>query len=121
MSLGARWRIAILIDRWFHQSQCWADLVFWAMQDRGDLKGAGLAAHLPWQPIGESCRRDAETAGRCYCGKLGSDGTVLRAGESVCVSYMPGRERNRLCSRPNGHDGTHRCGGIEWGSVSVDG
>lgn len=107
-----KWRVATLVNRL--GNQCWSDLVMWAMRDRRDNKGAGVMARLPWAPIGETCYRDAERAGRCYCGSVGSDRTVLRAGESVCVTRMPGRENDRLCSRPDGHDGMHRCGGVEW-------
>ena len=110
--LGLRWRIAERVNRL--GNQCWADLVSWAMYERGDLKGAGLRARLPWRRIGRSCYEDARQAGRCYCGTVGSDGTVLRYGESVCVTPAPGHDR-WMCSRPNGHDGMHRCGGVEWG------
>jgi hypothetical protein len=111
-----RWRVAVLADRWL-PCQCWADLVMWAMRDRADNEGAGIAARLPWQPIRKSCYEDAERAGRCYCGTIGSDGTVLRRGEYVCTASMPGRESDRYCSRPGGHDGDHRCGVVEWGLV----
>lgn len=87
----------------------------WAMRDRRD-KGWGVVASLPWRPIGKACLDDAKGAGRCYCGTVGSDGTVLRYGETVCVTRMPGHEDGRrLCSLPGGHDGMHRCGGVEWG------
>lgn len=109
-----RWRVAALANDWLPR-QCWADLVSWALRDRRDNKGAGIAARLPWQPIGENCLEDARRTGRCYCGTVGSDGTALRRGETVCVTRMPGRESDRLCSRPNGHGGMHRCGGVEWG------
>lgn len=111
-----RWRIATLANRWLPR-QCWADLVGWVMRDRRDNEGAGVMARLPWQPIREGCYKDAKRAGRCYCGALGSDGVLLREGETVCVTRMPGGDDNRLCSRPDGHDGLHRCGGVEWGSV----
>jgi hypothetical protein len=110
-----RWKIADLVNRVFHRRQCWADLVTWAMHDRKRDPGAGLAYNLPWRPIEETCFKDAERAGRCYCGKVGSDRVVLRADEKVCVTRMPGRTDDRLCSRPDGHDGMHRCGGVEWG------
>lgn len=113
---GVRWRIATLAVRWLPR-QCWSDLVDWAMRDRADNKGAGIMARLPWCPIREGCYKDAQSAGRCYCGTLGSDGVRLGRGETVCVTPMPGRERDRMCSRPNGHDGFHRCGGVEWGRV----
>jgi hypothetical protein len=109
-----RWWIVDRVNR--IPGQCWADLVMWAMRDRRD-KGWGFHASMPWQPVGEGCRRDAERNGRCYCGTLGADGVQLRHGESVCMTRMPGREDDRLCSRPNGHDGMHRCGGVEWGRV----
>lgn len=108
-----KWRIAYLIDRLFHRRQCWASLVSWVLNDE-PIRDTGIRAALPWKPINEHCRRDAESAGRCYCGKVGSDGIVLGVGESVCVTPMPGREKDRLCSRPDGHDGMHRCGGVEW-------
>lgn len=110
----AKWRVANLVADWLPR-QCWADLVMWAMRDRGDNAGAGLKARLPWAPISETCYADVRNAGRCYCGSLGSDGVMLGRGESVCVTRMPGRERDRLCSRPDGHDGMHSCGGVEWG------
>lgn len=113
--MGLRWRIADRVNRL--GNQCWADLVSWAMQDRADLKGAGLRARLPWRPIPQSCFDDARRAGRCYCGTVGSDGTILRRGEYVCPSPMPGRASDRMCSRPGGHDGLHRCGGTEWGRL----
>jgi hypothetical protein len=111
---GLRWRIADRLNRL--GNQCWADLVGWAVRDRRDLKGAGLRARLPWCPIRQSCYDDARQAGRCYCGTVGSDGTVLRKGQYVCPSPMPGRTNDWCCSRPGGHDGMHRCGGIEWGT-----
>lgn len=111
-----KWRIASLVDRLFHSRQCWSNLVDWVLNDE-PIRDIGVRAALPWRPIGEGCHLDAKAAGRCYCGKLGSDGTVLRAGESVCVTRMPGREMDRLCSRPDGHDGPHRCGVAEWGPV----
>lgn len=112
-----RWRVAALAIRWLPR-QCWADLVGWAMRDRRDNEGAGVMARLPWQPIRQSCYEDARQAGRCYCGTVGSDGTRLREGETVCVTRMPGRENDRLCTRPDGHVGMHRCGGVEWARIN---
>lgn len=111
-----KWRIADLVNRAFYRRQCWADLVSWVL-DSKRTRDEGLRARLPWRPINEHCLRDAESAGRCYCGKVGSDGTVLGRGESVCVTRMPGRERDRLCSRPGGHEPPHRCGAVEWEAV----
>lgn len=110
-----RWWVADRVNRL--RAQCWSDLVDWALHDRKDDPGQGLRAGIPWRPIGESCRKDAQSAGRCYCGKVGSDGTVLRYGEYVCPTPMPGQATRRVCSRPGGHDGMHRCGGIEWGTA----
>jgi hypothetical protein len=111
-----RWWIADRANRWL-PNQCWSDIVDWAMRERGD-RGWGLLASLPWRPIRQSCHDDARSAGRCYCGKVGSDGTVLRVGEFVCVTRMPGRPNDRLCSLPDGHELPHRCGGVEWGPVN---
>ena len=109
-----KWRTAMLVNRLFHRRQCWADLVSWVL-DTERVRDTGLAAKLPWRPIGPSCYLDAEAAGRCYCGKVGADGVVLRYDEKVCVTPMPGRTKDRMCSRPDGHDGMHKCGGVEWG------
>lgn len=109
-----KWRIADLVNRL--PGQCWADLVMWAMSDE-PVRDTGLRAALPWRPIGKRCIEDAQASGRCYCGTVGSDGTVLRRGEAVCVTRMPGRENDRLCSRPGGHEGLHRCGDVEWGAA----
>lgn len=108
-----RWWIADLVNRIFYRRQCWADLVSWVM-DSSRTREKGLRARLPWRSINKHCLRDAESAGRCYCGKVGSDGTVLRYGQTVCVTRMPGRETDRLCSRPGGHEPPHRCGDVEW-------
>jgi hypothetical protein len=108
-----KWRIADRINQLFHRRQCWADLVSWVL-DSERIRDTGVRAALPWRPITETCRKDAIACGRCYCGKLGSDGVVLRANEKVCVTRMPGRDADRLCSRPDGHAGMHRCGGVEW-------
>ncbi len=108
-----RWRIADLVNS---RTQCWSDLVSWVLNDE-PIRDTGVKAALPWAPIGEGCRRDARQAGRCYCGKVGSDGTVLGSGEFVCPTPMPGRPNDRLCSLPNGHDGMHRCGTVEWGAA----
>lgn len=109
-----KWRIAELLN--LSRRQCWTDLVSWVLYRwKNDPDWRSLN---PWSPIGESCRRDAAACGRCYCGKLASDGSVLRRGEYVCVTPMPGRASDRMCSRPDGHDGFHRCGGVEWGPVA---
>lgn len=108
-----KWWLADKLNRL--PGRCWSSLVDWAMHDYRD--DPDWRSEVPWRPIDEGCRKDAEAAGRCYCGKLGSDGTVLRYGEYVCVTRMPGRENDRLCSRPYGHDGAHRCGAIEWGKA----
>lgn len=107
-----KWKVAGQLNRL--PGQCWADLVMWVLhryRDDPDWRTA-----MPWRPMREGCRKDAEQAGRCYCGKLGSDGTTLGYGEYVCVTRMPGRT-DRLCSRPGGHDGMHQCGSVEWGSI----
>jgi hypothetical protein len=111
----ARWAIAYRLNRWLPR-QCWADWVFWAMRTPRD--DPDWRSDVPYQPITAACRKDAESAGRCYCGTLGSDGTMLREGEFVCVTRMPGRERDRMCSRPAGHDGMHSCGGVEWAPIA---
>jgi hypothetical protein len=111
----ARWWIAARLDRLL-PNQCWSHWVDWALREPRD--DPDWRSDVPNQPIAETCRMDAEAAGRCYCGTLGSDGTQLDAGEYVCVTPMPGRERDRLCSRPDGHDGLHRCGGVEWRRAS---
>lgn len=108
-----KWRIAVLVDD-YGRRQCWADLVSWVLNDE-PIRDKGLRSAMPWRPITPSCFRDARSAGRCYCGSVGSDGTVLGRGETVCPSPMPGRPTDRMCSRPNGHDGAHQCGGVEWG------
>lgn len=109
-----KWWVADLVNRL--PGQCWADLVMWAMSDE-PVRDTGLRAALPWRPIGKRCIEDAQASGRCYCGTVGSDGTVLRRGEAVCVTRMPGRENDRLCSRPGGYEGLHRCGDVEWGAA----
>ena len=110
-----KWRIADLLNRL--PGQCWSHHVDWALNEE-PMRDTGLRSALPWRPITEGCRKDAEAAGRCYCGYLGSDGTVLRYGQYVCVTRMPGRENDRLCSRPGGHEGMHRCGSTSWGAVN---
>lgn len=75
----ARWRIAMYRDR--SAGQCWADLVDWALRDSKD--DPDLISDLPNRPIGEMCRRDALACGRCYCGKLAADGSVLKPGRIV--------------------------------------
>lgn len=111
----ARWLIADRLNRWLPR-QCWADWVGWAMREPRD--DPDWRSDVPYCPINERCLKDAQSAGRCYCGTVGSDGTMLREGETVCVTPMPGRTRDRLCSRPHGHDGMHRCGGVEWAPIS---
>jgi hypothetical protein len=44
---------------------------------------ARLQAVLPPCPIRDTCRADAQRYGRCYCGKLSADGSVLRPGETA--------------------------------------
>lgn len=67
-----RWRIATLLNR--SDRQCWADLVSWATGSK--------FYRWPWQPRTAACTFDAVQTGRCYCGKLGRDGTLYRAGEA---------------------------------------
>jgi len=75
-----KWWIAYRLNHL--RSQCWTDLVCWVLRD--PKHDPGLRAALPWRPIGEACRRDAAGRdGRCYCGKLAADGSVLRRGETV--------------------------------------
>ena len=76
----ARWFIAERANRHLPR-QCWSDLVMWAMRDPKD--DPDWRCDLPWRPIGEICRKGAQDCGRCYCGKLAADGSVLRAGETV--------------------------------------
>jgi hypothetical protein len=111
-----KWRIASLVNGL--RNQCWTDLVNWVYNDES-IRDTGVKAALPWRPIGESCRKDAERASRCYCGKVGFDGTVLGRGEFVCPTPMPSRPNDRMCSLPNGHDGMHRCGEVRWARVNT--
>lgn len=74
-----RWRIADLVNV---RTQCWSDLVSWVLNDE-PVRDTGVAAALPVRPITETCRKDAAQNGRCYCGKVAADGTVLRRGETV--------------------------------------
>lgn len=114
LSEKARWRIADRLNRLLPK-QCWASWVDWAMREPRD--DPDWRSDVPNRPMGLSCITDARAAGRCYCGTLGSDMTRLKAGETVCVTRMPGSEMTRLCSRPDGHGGMHRCGGVEWGAA----
>jgi hypothetical protein len=77
-----KWRVADLTNSLFHRRQCWADLVSWVI-DTERTRDTGLRARLPWRPITQMCRRDAAECGRCYCGKLAADGSVLKRGEVV--------------------------------------
>lgn len=70
-----RWRIAHLLGRL--PGQCWADLVSWALQARGKRRYYG---RWPWQPRTPDCTLGAVRNGRCYCGKLGRDGTLYKTG-----------------------------------------
>lgn len=112
-----KWWIASRVNNL--RNQCWSDLVNWALNDE-PIRDTGVKAALPWRPIGESCRKDARQAGRCYCGKVSSDGTVLGRGEFVCPTALPWRPTDRMCSRPAGHGGMHRCGNAEWESVDTE-
>ena len=47
------------------------------------IRDTGMKAALPLRPITASCRKDAALNGRCYCGKVAADGSVLRRGETV--------------------------------------
>lgn len=62
-----RWKVASIVNRL--PRTCWANLVQWALADRGqklvDLSGNQEDVRQGWL-----CRRDAETSGVCYCGKL---------------------------------------------------
>lgn len=71
MIARARWWIATRVNRL--DSQCWADLVSWALQRRGETRYYG---RLPWQPRTPNCTRDAVANGHCYCGKLNRDGSI---------------------------------------------
>jgi hypothetical protein len=73
-----RWRIAELLNRL--PSQCWANLVSWALSDRG---------YDPWQPIDATCRKDAACTGACYCGKL------HQAGQGPCRPKLHCHSHNR--------------------------
>jgi hypothetical protein len=64
-----KWRIAYLLNRFFHRRVCWADMVSWVL-DTKRTRDKGLRAALPWRPIGKSCRDDLARCGACYCGKL---------------------------------------------------
>lgn len=110
-----KWRIAYLLNT---RRQCWSDLVSWVL-DEEPVRDTGLRAALPWRPITDMCRKDARENGRCYCGKLAADGTVLRRGETVptpepavvvqcpaCTGVIP-RNVSRAC--PLNADGGHRC------------
>lgn len=74
-----KWRIAELMNT---RRQCWADLVTWVLNDE-PVRDTGIRAALPYRPIGRMCQKDAAAAGRCYCGKLSADGSVLKRGETV--------------------------------------
>jgi hypothetical protein len=64
-----RWFIADQLGRL--KSQCWADLVTWA------LDGSGGPRDLPAPPFSAgSCRLSALKAGSCYCGKFRSAASV---------------------------------------------
>jgi hypothetical protein len=76
---NTKWRIAHLRNT---RTQCWADLVMWVLNDE-PVRDIGLLSAFPHRPITDMCRKDAAACGRCYCGKLAADGTVLRRGESV--------------------------------------
>lgn len=89
-----KWRLAHLVADRAPRRQCWSDLVDWVVND-SPVRLTGLRYALPWRPIGKSCVADARASGRCYCGTVGADGTVLPRGASVCVTRMPGREADR--------------------------
>ncbi len=112
----ARWAIADRLNRWL-PNQCWADWVSWSLRE--PRRDPDWRSDVPNRPIGEACWKDARRNGRCYCGMLAADGVQLRRGETVCPSPMPGVP-NRYCSRPGGHDGMHRCGGVEWAPIGRD-
>lgn len=69
-----RWRIATVLNKL--PNQCWANLVSWALGDRG---------YRPWQPIDSVCRKDVARQGACYCGKL-------RAPRNIRAFNMAGDE-----------------------------
>lgn len=64
------WQVAGFVDDHAPVTQCWADLVSWALGP--DTVGMSLvqraAAMLPWRPINDRCREDARHCGACYCG-----------------------------------------------------
>lgn len=61
-----RWKIAYPLNRL--RSQCWADLVSWALNHNSDMS--------PLRPRGRECRADALESGACYCGKFQIEQTV---------------------------------------------
>lgn len=73
---GRRWRLAHALNHLFYRRLCWADLVRWAAYNL--RRSRGLRGRVPWWPITDTCRDAALDSGRCYCGKLGPDGAVLR-------------------------------------------
>lgn len=109
-----KWRIADLLNT---RRQCWADLVSWVL-DEEPLRDTGLRAALPWRPITALCRKDAASNGRCYCGKLAADGTVLRRGETVCSAPAP--TGPYVCLKPDGHDGYHAQGTFLWDRATAE-
>jgi len=68
---GWRWRVAQLMDK--APSQCWADLVDWAMrrhEDDPDTPWEDFKRRLPVRRMGRVCLSDRDGCGTCYCGKL---------------------------------------------------
>ena len=112
-----KWRIADLVNQVFHRRQCWADLVSWVL-DEEPIRDTGVRAALPWRPITPMCRKDAVSNGRCYCGKLAADGTVLGRGDTVptpdpaamrCPAATGAIPSTVSKACPSSSDGSHGC------------
>lgn len=57
--MGARWRLAHLLDRL--PGRCWGDLGYWA------ANGDGFP---PLRRNNRECRKDVPRCGTCWCGKF---------------------------------------------------
>lgn len=100
MSERLRWKIVDLVDRLL-PGQCWTDLVCWVLALPEDRTGLG---RLPWEPIGEMCRRDFAAVGSCYCGAFRDPGP-----ERLC-----GQLRTTCCAAPVVHDSVWQMDNMCW-------
>ena len=80
LSEKTRWDVAMWVNDHV-PGQCWSNLVMWAIREPMD--DPDWRSDVPLRPITESCRKDAQACGRCYCAKLAADGSMLRPGETV--------------------------------------